>query len=230
LLTPGVRPTFFEITPPIDPFPELSVDTTPGADAPPEPTRVPPHAIVTTHPLHGLVWLTEIWRRLVHPQMPEARLAVYSTVLTKGLRGETIPENIQPVLERIKQAAGANVVVIDPRSDRGMAEIYRESRIHFYPGHPQDYACWTLMESQVAGTPAIARAVGGVEERVINGQTGFIVPDAAGFANVALQILRNDAVYRSLSTAAADPLRRRTWEMAAGELDDMVAALPGAAS
>ena len=37
---------------------------------------VPPHAVVTTHPLHGLVWITEIWRRLIHPQMNEARLAI----------------------------------------------------------------------------------------------------------------------------------------------------------
>ena len=36
----------------------------------------PPHAIVTTHPLQGLSWLVDVWTRLIHPQMPEARLAV----------------------------------------------------------------------------------------------------------------------------------------------------------
>jgi len=189
--------------------------------------RVPPHAVVTTHPLHGLAWLTEIWRRLVHPQMPEARMMVYSTLMAKGLREDSVPDALQPVLDRVKAASGANVVVVDPRSDSGMADIYRASRVHLYPGHPHDFACWTLAESQASGTPAVARGVGGVEEHVINGQSGFIVPDAAAFANVTLEILRNDQVHRSLSTAAADVTRRRTWAMVAAELDAMIAGLPG---
>jgi glycosyltransferase involved in cell wall biosynthesis len=160
--------------------------------------------------------------------MPEARLAIYSAVLAKGLRGEEIAEPIRPVLERVKIAAGANVVVVDPRGDSGMAEIYRASRIHFYPGHAQDYACWTLAESQAAGTPAVARAIGGVEERIVNGETGYLVPDAAGAANVALEILRNDAVYRRLSAAAADVARRRTWAMVAAEVDEIAAGAPAA--
>ena len=131
------------------------------------PQSVPPHAVVTTHPLHGLVWITEIWRQLIYPQMNEARLAIYSTVLAKGMRGEDVPDPIKPVLERVKLASNSNVVVVDPRGDRGMMEVYRKSRIHFYPGHAQDYACWTLAESQAAGTPAIARSMGGTGERKI---------------------------------------------------------------
>jgi hypothetical protein len=187
--------------------------------------HVPPHAVATTHPLHGLAWLVEIWRRLVHPQMPEARLTLYSSLLAKGLRDEEVPEAIAPVLERVKLAAGANVVVAEPKNDAGMAEVYRASRIHFYPGHPHDYACWTLAESQAAGTPAVARGVGGVEEHVVNGQSGFIVPDAAAVANVALEILRNDQVHGALRRAASDETRVRTWDMAAAELDTLVAGL-----
>jgi glycosyltransferase involved in cell wall biosynthesis len=227
LLAPAVRATFYEpiTAPELDPYPDVMGDPMGGTTAPAEPARVPPHAVVTTHPLHGLYWITEIWRRLIHPQLPEARLAVYSTVLAKGMRDEPVPENIQPILARVKQASDANVVVIDPRSDRGMAEVYRASRIHFYPGHEHDYACWTLMESQAAGTPAIARNLGGVDERIVNGQTGFVVPDAAAVANVALELLRNDAVHQSFSAAATDISRRRTWDMAAAELDDMIAGL-----
>ena len=191
---------FYEPGPVLTSSPEYQATQDPTIELP----KVPPHAVVTTHPLHGLVWITEIWRRLIYPQMNEARLAIYSSVLAKGIRGESVPDKIQPILERVKLATDANVVVVDPRGDRGMAEIYRANRIHFYPGHEQDYACWTLAESQAAGTPAVARAFGGVDERVINGQTGYLVPDAAAAANVALQILRDEAIYKSLSTAAGD--------------------------
>lgn len=192
----------------------------------PLPRIPPPHAVVTTHPLQGLAWLVDVWTKAVHPQMPTARLAVYSAVLAKGLKGEEIPATIMPVLEQVKAAATANVVVLEPRNDEGMAQVYRESRVHLYPGDAQDYACWTLGESQTAGLPAVARSLGGVDERIDNGQTGYIVPDAEGFAAVTLQILGNDAVYQNLSEAAADPARRRTWVMAAEALDAFIATLP----
>jgi len=187
---------------------------------------VPPHAVVTTHPLHGVAWITEIWRRLIHPQYQDARLVIYSSLLTKGLREEEIPEAIQPVLERVKAAQDANVVVADPRGDQGMAEVYQANRVHLYPGHAQDLTCWTLAESQASGTPAVARDIGGTSEHIINGQSGFLVPDAAAVANVTLEILRNDAVHQSFSAAASDLTRLRTWDMAAADLEDIVARLP----
>jgi glycosyltransferase involved in cell wall biosynthesis len=199
------------------------------AAANPEPAGYrppPPHAVVTTHPLQGLGWLIDVWTRLIHPQMPAARLSVYSAVLTKGLSGEEIPITIIPVLEQVKAAAGANVVVVAPLNDEGMADVYRTSRVHLYPGDTQDYACWTLSESQAAGLPAVARSLGGADERLDNGSTGFIVPDAEAFANVTLQILGNDAVHENFSTAAADPVRRRPWALAAQELESFVATLP----
>jgi len=219
LLMPGVAAPFYE-TP--------SSAASPWAPTPPEttPRTIPPHAIVTTHPLHGLAWLLEIWRRLINPQMPEARLVIYSATLSKGMRDEEIDPAIMPLVDRIKSVGHMNVVVSDPRGDQGMADVYRNSRVHLYPGHPQDFGCWTLAESQAAGVPAVARAMGGVDEYIINGTSGFLVPDASAFANVALEILRNDAVHASQSAAALDVSRRRTWDMVAADLDEIVANLP----
>jgi glycosyltransferase involved in cell wall biosynthesis len=73
----------------------------------------------------------------------------------------------------------------------------------------------------------VGRSIGGLEERIINGQTGFIVPDAAAVANVALQLLRNDAVHKSMSAAAGDLATRRTWEIAAMEVEAIVTELGG---
>ena len=242
LLRPGVRPAFQKEEAPVEPATapyaslplqqyvesnDIKPDETAAATPPaPEPPAIPPpHAVVTTHPSHGLSDVIDMWTRQIHPQLPAARLSIYSAVLTKGLQGEAIPAELGPVLEKVKAAAGANVVVIEPREDNGMAESYRQSRVHLYPGHPQDYACWTLQESQAAGLPAVARAVGGVSTCIDNGQTGYIVPDAAAFANVTLEILRNDAVYKNLSDAAAALERRRTWDTVAGELEDYIASL-----
>jgi glycosyltransferase involved in cell wall biosynthesis len=158
--------------------------------------------------------------------MPEARLSIYSAVLTKGLKGEDIPTSIMPILKQVQAAASANVVVIEPRSDDGMAEAYRASRVHLYPGDAQDFACWTLGESQAVGLPAVGRNLGGVSERIDTGQTGYVVPDADALANVTLEILRNDAVYKTLNATASEVTRRRPWASAAEELDAFVATLP----
>ena len=42
-----------------------------------------------------------------------------------------------------------------------------------------------------------------------------------------IDMLRNDQVYESFSAAAADVTRRRTWDMAAIELEEIVAGLGG---
>jgi glycosyltransferase involved in cell wall biosynthesis len=82
-----------------------------------------------------------------------------------------------------------------------------------------------LGESQAAGLPAVARPLGGTPERIANGQTGYIVPDADAFANVTLQILKDDGVYTSLHEEAVQIARRRPWATAAEELDGFVASL-----
>lgn len=197
-----------------------------AAAAEPKVEIPPPHAVVTTHPLQGLGWLVDLWTTQIQPRVPEARLSVYSAVLSKGLRGGEVPDNILPILEQVKAAASANVVVVDPLPDSGMNDVYRKSRVHLYPGDAQDFACWTLTESQTAGLPAVARPLGGTDERIDNGETGYLVPDAAAFANVAVQILTNDDVYRNLSTSAADVRRRKVWATAAENLDAFIANLP----
>lgn len=187
-----------------------------------------PNAIVTSHPQHGLVWLLDLWTSRIHPAMPTARLSIFSASLNKAQRGEDIDRDLAPIYARVKAAAAQNVAIAEPISDDGMAAVFRTARVHLYPGHQQDFACWTLAESQAAGLPAVARPLGGVHERIANGQTGYVVPDADAFANVALQILGDDGVYASLNDEAKQVTRRRTWQAAAEELDAFVARLPPA--
>ena len=246
VIAPGVRPTYWEPPAPpahvpipmpddygYDPEAEAARQMSEEAarkaaeEAATAPPAIPPaHAIVTTHPSQGLLWLVDIWTRLIHPQMPNARLSIYSAVLSKGIKGEEIPEGMLPILEQVMAAVKANVVILDPRNDEGMAQAYRDARVHLYPGDAGDFACWTLAESQAAGVPAVARGLGGVDERLDNGSTGYIVPDDTAFANVTLQILGNDDVYKTLSEAARAVARRRPWALAAEELDAFIATLP----
>ena len=223
VIAPGVRPPFYEPEPEVNPYPEVGHDMPMPTRSPDQPP--PPHAVITTHPQQGLAWTLDIWKKVIHPQVPAARLAIYSAVLTKGMKGEAVPPEIAPILQLVKDAVGSNVVVMEPRGDKGMADVYRNSRVHLYPSFSQDLVCWTLRDSQAAGCPAVARMAGGVDEVVVNGQSGFLTPDAMGFGNCAVQILTDDGVYRNLSSVASSETRRRTWDAASADLDAFVATL-----
>lgn len=181
----------------------------------------PPRAVVTTHPLHGLDWLLRLWVERIHPACPEAQLHVFSMVLDKGQLGGEVPDAIKPVLAQALEARAQGVTVVRPRGDMGMAEEYRQARVHLYPGHSDDMGCFTLMESQACGLPAVARPLGAVRERVVDGQTGYVVPDDEAFANVALQFLTNEDVFWNFNRDGRLMQRHRGWDVVAGEFETL---------
>lgn len=184
----------------------------------PRNTEAPPRAVVTTHPSNGLDWLIDLWINDVRPKVPDAELDIYSASLNRAMQDpESAPEALEGLVARCMAGRQHGVAVLAPLGDEGMARAYADARVHLYPGHPDDMACWTLAESQAAGCPAIARAFPAVAERVDNGQTGFLVPDAAAFANVAVELLTNDSLRDSLGEAAREPHRRRPWTAAAAD-------------
>lgn len=201
VIAPGVRPEFC-----------LAADN--------QPDDVPT-AVVTTHPAHGLSWLLDLWASVIRPAVPNARLLLVSSVLAKAVDGDDVPEELQAVAAKAVAAAPHGVEITRPRHDGGMAEIYRKARVHLYPGHAEDMACWTLAESQACGLPAVARGLGAVRERIKDGQTGQVVPDEAAFANVAIQLLTNDDFFWGMSRDSRLLQRERSWDVAAADFDTL---------
>lgn len=190
------------------------------ADAPAS-LALPPRAVVTTHPSHGLDWLLRLWVERIRPEMPQAELHVYSMVLDKGQLGGEVPDALRPLLAQAVAAREHGVVVLRPKGDMGMAEDYRSARLHLYPGHADDMGCFTLMESQACGLPAVARPLGAACERLRDGQTGWVVPDDDAFVNVTLRIMRDDEVFWNLNRDARLHQAARSWDVAAAEFESL---------
>lgn len=181
-----------------------------------------PVALTTVHPGPELEWLIAVWTEMIHPQIPHARLKVFSALLARAQRGEAIPEALHGLYAQARLAQVKGVEICEPQGDRAMAEEYRNARVHLYVPPMEDLINWTLLESQSCGVPAVALSRGAVEERLSNGQTGYVVPDADAFANVTAQILSDDGVHASLSEAAGDLSRKRTWDQVAGQMELML--------
>jgi glycosyltransferase involved in cell wall biosynthesis len=178
-----------------------------------------PTAIVTTHPSHGLDWLLDRWSGHIHPAVPNARLLVVSAILDKGRAGGEVPDEMKAILAKTLASADDGVEIVAPTGDGGMADLYRKARVHLYPGHPDDMICWTLMESQACGLPAVARPLGAIHERLHNGQTGQIAPDDTAFANVAIHLLTDDAMFWAMNRDAHLLQRERSWDVVGAEFE-----------
>ncbi|MBT3990833.1 MAG: glycosyltransferase [Rhodospirillaceae bacterium] len=181
---------------------------------------VPPIAIVTTHPLHGLSEMLTLWRDRIHPVNKKAELHIYSASLFVG----NAADRLKDIYKEVAAAGDANVIVKSPGADPEMAAAYCRARLHFYPVIANEYYGSTLAESQASGTPAIIyrgdNEVGPLAERIANGQTGHIAPDDDAFVNLALQLLAEDPVmYQSLARDTKTLQASRNWQNAAIEFE-----------
>ncbi len=183
-----------------------------------------PVAVVTTHPLHLLAEMVELWSERIHPKQPDAILRIYSAGLWRGLDGGNVDERLQPILEVVRAASGAGVEVRLPEPDPGMATAYREAAVHLYPAIKGETYAATLAESQAAGAPAILHAPDGASpallERIENGRTGYLAPDDDAFVSLTQGLLEpGSEMYQSLSLTGGGARQSRTWDAAAIEFE-----------
>ncbi len=178
-----------------------------------------PRAVTTVHPLRGLGWLLELWETSLHPLVGHAELHVYSAALTRGLIGQEVPAAIKPLFDRAMELKDKGVVIQRPRADSGMAQAYREARVHLHPGHGDETYCSTLAESQAVGLPAVTRRAAAATERVRDGESGFVAPDDEAFANCAMLLLTADNVFEGRSRDAIAHQRGRGWDDAAADFE-----------
>ncbi len=75
------------------------------------------------------------------------------------------------------------------------------------------------LEAGACGKPSIAAAAGGVADAVVQGETGFIVPDGATEAIAAkmLQLMRDSALRQKMGDAGREYARRHDWATIVGE-------------
>jgi hypothetical protein len=182
----------------------------------------PPYAIVTAHPAHGLETILDLWQNRIHPAAPQAELVLCSTILARAESGDEAEGALRPVIDRALAARAQGVRIVRPQPDPGMAALFAGASVHLHPGHADDMGCFTLMESQAGGCPAVVRPLGAAAERVANGLSAYVVPDDDSFANLAQLLLSDRALQGVLSREAKGLYRNRSWDNAAGVLEGWI--------
>jgi glycosyltransferase involved in cell wall biosynthesis len=160
------------------------------------------NAIFASNPQRNLRRLVEIWASSILPRAPDAVLNVYGiTALRLGedawtsWEGSLLPPDMPDHVKR-------SVRVHRSASRRELINAMRDSRAMLYLGHKSEAFCLSLAEAQALGVPAVIAPVAVLPERVIDGVTGFHHADSDRFAEAAVSLLTDDALWRRQHEAA----------------------------
>ena len=91
-----------------------------------------------------------------------------------------------------------------------------------YRGDVNETFCLALGEAQAMGVPAVVQDLGSVIERVVDEETGFIRPTDRGFADAAVELLSNDALWEKQHVAALKLQRSWRWKDAARAFEALI--------
>ena len=103
-------------------------------------------------------------------------------------------------------------------SEKEKAQLLSQSWAALQPSHMEGWGI-TVIEANAAGTPVIASNVNGLQDSVVDGETGLLVPagDVAHFAIAMKKIVEDDMLRMNLSEAALRWSRNFDWEQSADD-------------
>ncbi len=185
----------------------------------PQPT---PRAIFTSNPLRSLDWLLEIWTGRIHNRVPGSELHIFSGAATYGKVGDAKNMEMTAILDMADSLSDHGIVLRQPLAKPELVGELRRSRVMLYRGDLNETFCLAVGEAQALGVPAVVQNLGSVGERVVDRKTGFVVPDDKSFAEAAIRLLEDDALWQSQHLAALESQRRWGWPQAAAAFEELI--------
>jgi glycosyltransferase involved in cell wall biosynthesis len=91
-----------------------------------------------------------------------------------------------------------------------------------YRGDEGETFCLAVGEAQAAGLPAVVLPIASLKERVIDGVTGQIATNDETFAEAAVSILTDDALWRRHHEGALEHQRKWSWDDAAFQFELLI--------
>ena len=133
------------------------------------------------------------------------------------LRAVIVGEGYErPALEALRDELGATEWVSLPGhvSDDELVSWYRQAWVVASSSQREGWGM-TLTEAAACGTPAVATAIAGHADAVVDGDSGLLVDDVADLAPALGRVLRDDVLRSRLSKGALARSRWFTWDATA---------------
>lgn len=189
-------------------------------------TAPPPKAVFTSNPLRSLDWLLEVWETRIHPAVPGAELHVFAGSATYGAAGAAKAGRMAAVLERAAALAGRGVVLRGPVPKAHLVTELASARALLYRGDIGETFCSAVAEAQAMGVPAVLEDIACMHERVVEGRTGWAVKGGGAFAEKAIRLLTDDALWLAMHRECLALQNRWGWDQAAAEFERIAGLVP----
>lgn len=171
----------------------------------------------TSNPLRSLRWIVDLWVNQIHPKVPTAELHVFAGWKTYGSWGISVKKRMQTEIDYAALFASSNVIIREVIPKTLLFEEMRKGRAIFYRGDKAETFCLAVAEAQALGLPAVVCDLGSMKERVEDGVTGFVAENDKEFIDAALNILRDDILFNSMSNSSIKKYKVINWEIAANK-------------
>ncbi len=164
--------------------------------------------------------------------VPVKRFDVLIRVLAKlkvdhpSLEAVIIGEGYErPQLELLREEFGATDWLSMPgrASDDDLVSWYRRAWVVASSSQREGWGM-TLTEAAACGTPAVATAIAGHADAVVDGESGILVDDAGDLQTALNRLLSDDVLRNRLSKGALSRSRWFTWEATARRALEVLAA------
>ena len=156
----------------------------------------------------GLDRLFELWR-----DMPDLPLHVVGGGPPEQLRGW-----------RARAPRGVHLRGHLIASD--LSDAYRGAAVAVFAPYGEEFGLAPL-EAMASGVPVVAWQEGGLQETVIDGETGYLVSDAVTFRQRVRLLLRDAELRSAFSEAARRRAQDFSWERTATEMESLCVRLSG---
>jgi glycosyltransferase involved in cell wall biosynthesis len=122
----------------------------------------------------------------------------------------------RPALEALRDELGAAEWISMPGrvDDSGLVSWYRRAWVVASSSQREGWGM-TLTEAAACGTPAVATAIAGHADAVLNGESGILVDDVGQLAGALRRVLGDDVLRSRLSKGALTRARWFTWDATA---------------
>jgi glycosyltransferase involved in cell wall biosynthesis len=149
--------------------------------------------------------------------VPTAELHVFAGWKTYGSWGISVKKRMQTEIDYAALFASSNVFIREVIPKTLLFEEMRKGRAIFYRGDKAETFCLAVAEAQALGLPAVVCDLGSMKERVEDGVTGFVANNDKEFIDAALNILRDDILFNSMSNSSINKYQVFNWEIAANK-------------
>jgi glycosyltransferase involved in cell wall biosynthesis len=133
------------------------------------------------------------------------------------LRAVIIGEGFErPTLEALRAELGAEEWIDLPGrvDDEVLLEWYRRAWLVASSSQREGWGM-TLTEAAACGTPAVATAIAGHTDAVLDGESGLLVEHPADLGRALVRVLTDDGLRNRLGKGALSRARSFTWDVTA---------------